>query len=789
MEEWGLPGLQARYEFVPAGEAVELRLDLRFAPAKSGLSQTARSVWLKLRDRLSSATDDNVRLAAVSLVTSLASTPLTATADGAGLREQFVDFVSSFAALPAEADARLAATLTFSLPKAGAATLPGDIFELDVRLEIGPVPIAIASPPPGEDMDPFAAAFEEAWQGFDGAGGRIALAVEDRPEGASLWCVRAGAGSGIALAAPAQAEVALYAVPPLSTALLSGTIEGDSGAGQFSSIDLDSWWDLFAAGFDRMESAAGSGEIADRFRRVRAALAVALASRLLPVAKAETGDGLAEVRAVYEAAAEADLRSRPVVASALVEVSRGAGLSRGSEAVLRGRARAPSGTESAVAASPAAVRLAEGRHRLAYALPPPSEGGVRRPSPLRFEAECIERQVAFPLRLLRAHGRTDGLGLDFLTPSVRTPRIAVPAPPRLSISIPTRGDSATLDEALAWSVEIEAGTDFSEQDRLELTLGFGEEAGTDPREDPAFYGTLFEALGRAVLAAGAKPDEPDPASVERFATLAESVAQVLAGWPPPVAEVRPLPGKWRYVVDFRDLPALIVSRAALESGQFPPWPAVPGFVTPASEEAIARLEPEEGAGTGSGLQFSFAGLRLLADRVVQVHGRTSRNANIVDSVEPAFVYPGTMESSAGLAPWLDWQSQRPEPRAVRLETSLAALLHAIDENSGAPYLLRLEGASLRRLESDDGAPVESRIPLVLLPGVEMGGPDDLAVADLSREVAAALSAAAAGIGPDLRSEEIVLTITLSDRAPERPLARLEVRIPVPGDEAWWGPPI
>ncbi|HYW16599.1 MAG TPA: hypothetical protein VE891_10685 [Allosphingosinicella sp.] len=790
MDEWGLPGLQARFEFVPAGETVELRLDLRFDPAKAELTQTSRNAWLKLRDRLSGAGGDNARFAAVNLVTSLAPAPLTVTADGAGLREQFVDFVSSFADLPAQADAPAAAALTFSLPKAGVATLPGDIFELDVRLEIGPVPIAIASPRRGEEIDvvDFAAAFEETWQGYDGADGRIALAVEDRPEGAAFWCVRAGAKSGLALAAPKQAEAVHYAVPPLSTSLLSGTIEHDSGTGRFTAVDLDSWWDSFAAGFERMELAAGSGEIAGRFKRVRAALAAGLASRLLPLAKAELGDGLAEVRSVYEAAAEADLRSRPVVASALVEVGRGTGPSNDPETVLLGIARTPAGTASAVTASPAAVRLARGPQRLAYTVAPLAEDGVRGPSPIRFEADRIERQDALPLRLLpRAPGETDLLGLDFERSYPPMPRIEAPDLPGLSVAAKVCGEPATLSDALTWSVEVEARTDFSELDRLELALGFDGEAAAGPQESPAFYGTLFEALGRAVLAARAMPDVPDAASVERFAVLAESVAKVLAGWPPPVADVRPLPGKWRYVLDFRGLPALIVSREAQGSGQLPPWPAISGFVTPASGEGQARFEPEAGAETKPGLRLSFTGLRLLADRAVRVHGRTSRNANLVDSVGPAFVYPGTIESSTNLKPRLDWQAPQPEPRAARLEAALAALLHAIDEPSGAPYILSLEGALLRRLETAAGSPFESRIPLLRVPNMEVGGA--VAVADLARRVAAALSAARAGIEPDLRDEEVALTIGLSDCDPARsPLARLEFRIPVAGDETWWGPP-
>lgn len=791
MEEWGLPGLQARYEFVPAGETVELRLDLRFAPAKSGLSQAARRVWLELRDRLAEGAGDEAPPAAVNLVTSLASTPLTVTADGAGLRERFVDFVSDLAASPTEGDAPVTAALAFSLPKAGAAKLPGDMFELDVRLEIGPVPIAVASPRLDEDGGAlaFATAFEEAWQGFDGADGRIALAVEDRPEGAAFWCVRAGAKSGIALAVPARAEIAYHAAPPLSAALLSGTIEGDSGAEQFVAVDLDSWWDSFVAGFDRLEAAAGSGEVGDRFRRARTLLVAGKASRLLPVAKGEPGNGLAEVRALYEAMLEAELSSRPVVGSAAVQVSRGVALFGEPPAVLHGRAMTPAATEGAAIASPAAVRLTRGLQGLAHAVPP-SDDGIRRPSPVRFEADRIERKDAPPLRLLLgARGETDALGPDLGRPTPPAPRIEAPSAPGLSVSARAFGDPATLSEALAWSVKVEARTTFRAQDRLELALGFADEAEAGDPPGSA-DNSLFEPIVRAARFAASIPAKPDPEQIERFAALAEAVAEALHDPPPPVADISPLPGRWRYAVDFRELPALIVSRETTGAGQLPPWPAVTGFVAPASDEGQARFEPEADAPAAqAGLRLIFPGARLMADRAVQVHGRIVRNQNLADPVEPAFVYPGAIESTPHLLrPLLEWRAPEPEPRTAGLAAALTDLLGAIDEKSGAPYGLALEAALLRRLEAE--GEIRSRLPLCLLPVMELGGEDDRPVADLARTVAAALSEANARLGPEGGGgdEEIALTIALFEGEPARaPLARLEVRIPIPADRTWWGP--
>lgn len=793
MEKCGLPGLQARYELVPAGEKAELRLNLRFDPATSDPTQDAHGVWLDFRARLLGGTGAGLPPVAASLVTSLAAAPLDLSADGGDLLQQFADFLAEVTALPAQADTPVSATLAFGLPKGGARDLPGDIFKLDVRLEVGSETLAIALPGADEAQSAaaFATAFEEAWQGFDGADGRLALTVEEASEGGVYWCVRIAAAGGIGIARAALGKVAYHSVPPLSTTPLSGTVENDGRRESFKSVDLDSWWDFFVSSFDRLEAAAGGGEIGDRFRRARGALVRGLTGRLMPLARTEAGHVPTQVRAIFEEAATADLRWRPVVVSETVDVGRGGRVENALAPSLHARAATLVGAGNAPGGLPATVRLEAGRQIFAYAAPRASGDGARQPVAIRFEGERIERSGLPPLRLLlRSRAKTDPLGLDLDPLSALLPRIALPGPPMLSFSAAAAsGDPATASAALTWSVKVESAQTPVAQDRLELALEFERDSESGPAPSPAPGDTLFDALGRAAMSARSMPDTPAPASIERFAALAEAVAEALPSWVPPKPDVRPLPGRWRYSVDFGALPALIVSREAPGSERLPPWPTVAGFVTPASEEGQARFEPEAGAEAQPGLRLSIPGLRLLADRVVQVHGRTSRNANIVDSVEPAFVYPGTVESSSGLNPWLDWQAPQPEPQAESLEAALAAPLNAIDEHSGAPYLLGLECALLRRLETAGGAPFESRIPLALLPDVEMGGSDSLAVADLARKVAAALSGARAGIEPDFPGEEVALTITLSDREAARsPLARLSLRITVPEDEAWWGPP-
>ncbi len=780
MEEQGLPGLQARYEIVPSGEGVELRLGLRFDPAEAGPAEPARGVWLELWGRLAGGTGTRLPPATAGLVTSLAAAPLTVTADGVELRERLADFVAEVAAGPAPAAAAIAVDLAFSLARQSIADLPNDIFELGVRLDVGAAPVVIALPRLEGGLRAFATAFEQAWQGFDGADGHLVLAAESSGDSA-LWCVRTGTAHGLAIAPAAAAEIVAYAVPPLSTGPLSGTIEGaDGGAVRVEAIDLDHWWDLFAAELGRL--AADPGDLQGRFERARGDLARGMAGRLVPVAGQPHAGGIKEARAVFEAAATADLRSRPVVVGIAVEVSRGARLLGEPASVLHGKASTPSGTAGAAAGSPGAVRLKAGRQWLAYAAPEPFDDRTHQAFSIRFDGNRIERGDAPTLGLIL---QSNAPGVDLGPQSAPVPRIGVPGLPAFPVAEAMASPEAEAPAAaLAWTVEIETPAIPAARDRLELAIDLEGGAAPTRSPGPAPEGALFEALGRAVRFGGTLPAEPDTEALARFATLAEAVAEALPGWQAPVREPPPLPGDWVYSIDFAEWPILVVGRAAQGSGRRPLWPSVAGYVTPTSEDATARYQPEAGGAAGAGLRISVPGLRLLGNRSVRVHGRISRNIGL----DPAFVYHGGIASSAPCSPSLEWQAPQPEPRAESLEAALGALLAAIDEDSQRPYALGVQAELVRPLDSGGEAALETRIPLAAIRRVAIGGEDCVSPAELKAQLAKALAAARAQLDPDYREEEIALAVTLLDEeSADSPLARLNVRIRAPGNAAWWSP--
>jgi hypothetical protein len=766
MEEWGLPGLKARYEFVEAGESVELRLVLGF-DAEAEAPKTVRSAWIAFGDHLAGGPDGKPPPAKAQLVTSLAVAPLTATAGGVAVGERLSEFTSAvIAGLDRLASATPSAELIFELPKADIAKLPGDVFDFVVRMDLGAGRPAAALRPLLEEAVAFAAGFETVWQGFDGEGGRIAIAdAADEASGeasgeAGLCCVRMGPKSGIALALPAEAEASCLAVPPLSTIMLSGTVEGDEGLHRFQDIDLDRWWEVFTAEFERMAIAEGGDGLRPRFERTRRALAGALAGRLSPFTGMPAGGEQRETSQVYRTQAEADLRSHPIVESWPVEVSRGAGPPEQPALLLRGGAAMPVGTAGGPAALPGAVRLAAGRQRLVYAVAAREDA---RTPPIRFEGKRIERDGDVPLRLLlRAADGTDAFAVDFGPQLHPAPLIVAPHPSEFSAAaMAASGDAGTVATALDWSVAVETWTAFSGSDRLELGLGSASEgeAVAEPRRD--LESALFQALGRIVLFAGSEPGEPAPDRIERFAALAEAVAEALPDWNPPPAEVGSIPGRWCYDIDFGDLPALNVSRRAADGGRLPPWPEVAGFIAPVSDESSARYEPEAGAEAGAGLRLTLPGLRLLSDRAVRLHGRTVRNAGAVD---PAFVYRSAIRSSAVLSPRLEWKAPQPEPRARSLEAALGALLRTVDGDSGGPYALGFKAALVCRPAEAGAEPIETQIPLLLLPRVELGGDSGLSVDRLTGEIAAALSSARAGIEADGGPERSRLRLRCSSRS-------------------------
>ncbi|HYI40453.1 MAG TPA: hypothetical protein VE053_09065 [Allosphingosinicella sp.] len=784
MDDQGLPGLRAHYEFVPAGEAVELRLGLLFDPAEIDLDQTVRSLWLELRDRLVGGTGDKLPPVPVSLVTSLASEPITVTADGGPLREKFASFAGEVAALPDRSRYPVVAELIFTLPRTGVKALPGDVRPVEALLEIGGRRLAV-SPRLDEDagVRAYAARFEKAWQGFDGGTGRLALA-EQGPEAPAYWYVRTGPAGGISLARPEPAEFTNHALAPFATVPLSGTVEQADGAQEmFSAIDLDSWWDSFATAFERLAATDGARE---RLAGIRPRLAGAMAARLVPISETSAVDGVEALRAACEEALAADLRSRPLVISAAVDVSLGEGAAGGPAAVLKGHAFSPVGSLAAGGGSSAAVRLEAGRRTLAFAAPAPLEGSARHDFSVRFEGERIELEGAPPLDLiLHASTGTDDFAVDFGPQSVPVPLIGLPAAPVFSAAAAKGPENPeTLGEALAWTVEIEISAEPAERDRLALAIAFDEQAEPISPSSPTCSEALFTALGRAFRLSAGLPAKPGPDSIARFAGLAEAVADALPLWRAPAPDVPELPGRWRYEFDWGDRPTLRVAREASGSAPPPPWPTVAGYGLADGTGATARYQPEAGAAAGAGLRIAVPGFRLLTDRAVRIHGRVIRNEG---AAGPPFVYHSAIASSQPLAPCPEWQAPRAEPAAASLASALGAILTKIDEDPKRPYALGLETMLVRRLETAGEAALETRIPLVSVPRVTVGGPEGVAIADLTREIAGSLASARAGMGPGSAGEEVALTLALFDEAPAHtPLARLSVRIPVPGDDAWWG---
>ncbi|MEO7178164.1 MAG: hypothetical protein ABIW83_04915 [Allosphingosinicella sp.] len=760
---------------------MELRLLLRFDPALCGAAESPRAAWLEIGGRFAEAAGGKASPGSIGVVTSLGARPLVGTSDGRTLRQGLAQFVAE---VLADFTKVVDVELAFSLPKAGAKALR-DFCPIDVRLDYGDGDWATASPRLDGDLGiyPFTAAFEDAWQGFNDGTGRLALAAVS-PDRTALWCVRTGKDCGISVAKPGFAASTHHAMPPLALVPLDGTVDSEDGAcDRFNTIDLDRWWDLFAEAMERF-AAASADETRERLAGVRLRLAAAMAHRLAPIGPAASGDGIEELRAVCEEVLADDLRLRPVLVGAAVDIGRGDASVVESGAVLSGRAFSPSGTAAAPGGSPAAVRLDAGRRWLAFAAPPMTEGPARQTFSIRFEGDRIAGGGAPPLDvILHAPAGTDALAVDFGPRSAPVPLIGLPAPPAISAAAAiTSTEAATLAEALEWNLEVATSTTPAEQDRLELGIAVDGEPAPVLSPAPGSRKTLFETLGRAVLYSAKLPAEPETGSLAAFATLAEAVADTLPAWRAPSPDIRELPGSRRYGFEFDELPVLVVTRHSSGSGPLPHWPEVAGYSAPACDGETARYEPS-GVATGAGLRIAVPGLRLLSDRTVRVHGRVERNSGLAN---PAFVYHSPIASSQALSPCLEWQAPRPEAPAATLEAALLAVLATIDEGSGDPYRLGLEAVLVRRLESAGEERVEARIPLGLLPPVEIGGKDAWSVAGLAGEIAAALSWARAGIEAEGREAEIALAITLFDREPARtPLAKLGVRVPVPEDEAWW----
>lgn len=775
MEEPQIVGIRADYAFVRDAETVLLRLTLRFDPEADGVALPLGPPEI------------------IALRTTCAPGPLTATADGADIGQRIMTFVAARGAPGAAA--RL--VLDFALARSGAAALPADLFALAVDLDLGGGKLVAARPAmPGDgDLRSFAAAFEAAWQGFDGADGTLKLAAAEAPGAPALWCVRVSAAKGIGLTGRA-APPAWYALPPLSDHPLGGRVvnpaTGDSET--FAGVDLDKWWAHYIAALERLCAPAmaeavraASAAAADSLAATRAALASSLAARLTPIDLDAAEAGGAPMRSAFaRAAAAADLAC--IAAAALpVSVARGAG-DAGPARVVQGWAL-PIGAASAGTLCPVAVPLDAGPQYLVIAVPDTATA-----LSARFEGAWLESgDATLPTLRLLLPDQAD-FGLGEIGP-LAVPKPLLTQPDGLLISavraVSAFADPRSIDDALCWAIEADLLVTPAPGDRLELALHLGRSPpDIAPAPVPQAGGDLFGALARFVRfeTGQAGRDKPlDAARLDRAAALAAAVAEALPAWQAPAATAAapPLP-EGRYWIDFGP-GALSLTRCADAAGTLPPWPAIAGFATPAGEAQTGLYAP---VGPAQPLRLSIPGLRLPAMRAAWLTARMRRNLGLAGAgrTNPAFIHDGPVVTSGAASPCLLWKATIAGVADATLAAALDRLFAPLGDDPATPYALGIEvtyHSPLTSLAGDPGVDM----PILLVPPVAIGvGAEP--VAALKAELETAIASwwrdhfPSEGDGAEFR-----LTLTLWDADGHSPLARLsDLPIPLPADLAGWREP-
>jgi hypothetical protein len=293
-------GTQAFYLITSTqgGESVELKLQLSLdttvvtdSEGKIDLEQLARTrlLYRQLADQL---TDLNMK-AAADTGKILAPGPLSTLTDGTTLLSglsNFVNLIVAWLESGGTGDGPAPVTLSMNVVKSQPAQWPGDLQELVVTLILertgvsdeiarkAPQVRRVDSPvqpveQPTSDQDPtgltpFADNFERAYYPFDGKKGVIKVATGINSDLSSLrfgrrsiWLQRWGvdAGTAVQILNDSSAPPIFYAPPPLSTQLITRTVEGlrqyEPGNPNvwkdvslvFSSTDMDQWAANFLA--------------------------------------------------------------------------------------------------------------------------------------------------------------------------------------------------------------------------------------------------------------------------------------------------------------------------------------------------------------------------------------------------------------------------------------------------------------------------------------------------------------------------------------------------------------
>jgi hypothetical protein len=349
--EW--PGVRAAYRFAPpsADAPPSLVLSFVFDPARvtgggaapedgDGAKQRAREALLRYATAAAQIADPGT---AVAVTQSVLPADGGRVGDGAAIRGELAAFagqaVAQLQAVLADgAAAPVSVEIVIGLDPTGLARRADDLFPVAVSLALSrppervhpralarspetvsaamPVPPDLGPVPGGAGLARFAAGFEAAFAGFDGAGGTARLAVRHGPPGAPgllgstvPWGVRWSAAHGIHVAFPGG-DAPCFAPAPLGNGLVDGTarvptldpvtLEATYADQAFAGIDLDDWARAYLAAVDEVLSPAVAAAIAvldgATYRALADAgsrLAQALAGGLVPVFPSLPGDAAA----------------------------------------------------------------------------------------------------------------------------------------------------------------------------------------------------------------------------------------------------------------------------------------------------------------------------------------------------------------------------------------------------------------------------------------------------------------------------------------------------------------
>jgi hypothetical protein len=585
--------VRAAFRFAPpsTGHSASLVLSFLFDPSpvtrggvepadEDGMERRAEAALLRYAAAAAQLADPDTRLVVAQ---SVLPADGGAVGDGAAISTALAGFAGEVvaqlqAALAGGAAAPVPLEVAIPLDPGGLASRADDVFPVTVSLTLSRAPervdprarawtpgavsaamaIAPELDPPAEGTpgDPpladaglsrFAAGFEAAFAGFDGAGGAARLAVRSGTPGAagspSLRGVRWSAGHGIH-AAFRKGEAACFTLAPISTRLVDGTaqvpsydpdsLEATYAPRSFSGVDLDAWARTYLEAMDQVLSPAIGAAIAvldgashRALTDARAHLARALAGRLVPVFPAVPGGDLDAARARFEQGALASLSAAYAVSSVVqvpadVAVA-GAGEPGAAAPRLVGSVRAP-GTGGAEAREhtvgegtlPLRATAHESPGHLTFpvtAARPGQAAGLELDP--RYRPHTVEHLPGVPeeayghappewLRLVPG-APGDPLDLPLGTVSAPVPARAFPAAPvpqgQRAEQSPGDGEGAAADPPLLWDYTATlAHSGQAAQDRLWVSvaynLPFDSPAPQPPRaaEAPDTVRGVFEAL-------------------------------------------------------------------------------------------------------------------------------------------------------------------------------------------------------------------------------------------------------------------------------------------------------